>query len=94
MPVHHSSKSHGSTKLRRGRKAPVKILSLRKTKNPINGVLAYAYVLSTSRPTRIVHNVAKVGRIFRCSCERNVLANERCIHIRAVAAKLARKAAR
>jgi len=95
----HSKSRHGATpsrktgasKVRRSLKIP-RILSLRRAKNPVNSVLVYARVLSTSRPDRVVHNVVKVGRVFRCSCERSVLANERCIHIRVIAAKLVRKA--
>jgi hypothetical protein len=67
---------------------PVKILSLHKAKNPINSVLIYARVLSTTRPDRLVHNVVKVGRAFRCSCEGNILGGNRCVHIRAVARRL------
>jgi hypothetical protein len=73
------------------------IVSLRKAKRRVNGVIAYGIVRSFSRPNKINHTVVKVGRKWECTCERNSLGRAVCRHIRLARVEMAirnRKASR
>lgn len=67
------------------------IVSLKKSKRVVNGVLAYGIIRSFSRPNKINHTVVKVGRKWTCTCERNSLGRAICRHIRLARTEMTRR---
>lgn len=75
-----------------------RVLSIKRAKKPIHGVVLYSNVQSRSRGTRVIHTVtaAKYGRKlrFRCSCEAaSFNPKQKCIHVQSVVAKIRKRAA-